>query len=174
RGKKRKEEMFVSESGLISIAGGKLTGYRKMAETVVDIVEAQSKSQEGIAYGACRTKHLPISGGNVGGSANFPAFMQEKVRDGMQLGLSEDTAKTLVQRYGSNITQLYDIIIRDQNEATSYGLPSDLFAMILYSIEQEMVTKPVDFFIRRTGALFFNINWVRQWKEPVMQYMAER
>ena len=31
----RKDEIFVSDTGLISIAGGKLTGYRKMAERVV-------------------------------------------------------------------------------------------------------------------------------------------
>ena len=34
----RKDEIFESPSGLISIAGGKLTGYRKMAERVVDLV----------------------------------------------------------------------------------------------------------------------------------------
>src|SRR5699024_351431 len=32
----RKDEIFISDSGLISIAGGKLTGYRKMAEDAVD------------------------------------------------------------------------------------------------------------------------------------------
>ena len=35
-----------------------------------------------------------------------------------------------------------------------------------------MTVKPVDFFIRRTGALFFNIQWVRDWKEPVIAFMA--
>ena len=34
----RKDEIFESPSGLISIAGGKLTGYRKMAERVVNLV----------------------------------------------------------------------------------------------------------------------------------------
>ena len=33
----RKEEMFESESGLISIIGGKLTTYRRMAERAVDL-----------------------------------------------------------------------------------------------------------------------------------------
>lgn len=37
----RKDETFVSESGLISIAGGKLTGYRKMAERVNETVIKQ-------------------------------------------------------------------------------------------------------------------------------------
>ncbi len=34
----RKDEIWTSDSGLITIAGGKLTGYRKMAEMVVDYV----------------------------------------------------------------------------------------------------------------------------------------
>jgi glycerol-3-phosphate dehydrogenase len=34
----RKDEIFESPTGLISIAGGKLTGYRKMAERVVTLV----------------------------------------------------------------------------------------------------------------------------------------
>jgi glycerol-3-phosphate dehydrogenase len=41
----RKDEIFVSASGLLSMAGGKLTGFRKMAERVVDMVAADlSKS----------------------------------------------------------------------------------------------------------------------------------
>ncbi len=34
----RKDEIFISDSGLISMAGGKLTGYRKMAERAVNLV----------------------------------------------------------------------------------------------------------------------------------------
>ncbi|MFP3326101.1 glycerol-3-phosphate dehydrogenase, partial [Planococcus sp. SIMBA_160] len=34
----RKDEVWTSSSGLITIAGGKLTGYRKMAEHIVNLV----------------------------------------------------------------------------------------------------------------------------------------
>ena len=34
----RKDEIFKADSGMISIAGGKLTGYRTMARKVVDLV----------------------------------------------------------------------------------------------------------------------------------------
>ena len=34
----RKDEIWQSEHGLITIAGGKLTGYRKMAEKIVDLL----------------------------------------------------------------------------------------------------------------------------------------
>ena len=46
----RKDEIFISSSGLISIAGGKLTGYRKMAERVVNIFSKKP----------CITKSLSI------------------------------------------------------------------------------------------------------------------
>ena len=42
----RKDEIWESEKGLITIAGGKLTGYRKMAETVVDKVVEQLSHEE--------------------------------------------------------------------------------------------------------------------------------
>ena len=42
----RKDEIFISKSGLISIAGGKLTGYRKMAERVVNLLtKVKSKTE---------------------------------------------------------------------------------------------------------------------------------
>jgi len=37
-----------------------------------------------------------------------------------------------------------------------------------------MVMKPTDFFIRRTGALFFNLEWVQQWKGPVIDFMEKK
>ena len=40
----RKDEIFVSDTKLISIAGGKLTGYRKMAERIVDLVAKKNDS----------------------------------------------------------------------------------------------------------------------------------
>ena len=42
----RKDEIFISKSGLISIAGGKLTGYRKMAERVLDAVLKTMKKKQ--------------------------------------------------------------------------------------------------------------------------------
>lgn len=42
----RKDEIWESYSGLITIAGGKLTGYRKMAEAVVNLLAAGLSKQE--------------------------------------------------------------------------------------------------------------------------------
>ncbi|WCN38347.1 glycerol-3-phosphate dehydrogenase/oxidase [Aneurinibacillus uraniidurans] len=168
----RKDEIWQSASGLITIAGGKLTGYRKMAELVVDLVANLLKQEGNGSYKACSTKHMPISGGAVGGSAGFPAFVQRKADEGVGHGLTREQAQHLVHMYGSNVDHLYDIIAKRGTEAKEAGLAPDVFAQLVYAIEQEMVVKPVDFFIRRTGALFFNISWVRAWKTPVITYMA--
>ncbi|MFP7735541.1 glycerol-3-phosphate dehydrogenase/oxidase [Priestia aryabhattai] len=168
----RKDEIWTSESGLITIAGGKLTGYRKMAEIVVNRVAEDFKA-EGREFESCQTKYLPISGGNVGGSGGFPTFVEQKVKEGIKLGLSRDAAEKLVKRYGSNVDKVYRYMIERPDQLKNSDLPASVFLQIQYGIEEEMVSKPVDFFIRRTGALFFDINWVRSWKKQVIAHMAQ-
>ena len=144
----RKDEIWESESGLITIAGGKLTGYRKMSETIVDLVAAKFQQEYGVTLSPCQTKHMPISGGHVGGSENFPSFIEEKVRLGIDLGLTEERAFTLVHKYGSNIDVLYQMIEQHKIEAEAYGLPIDIYAQVRYSIEAGIYFTPVDFFWR--------------------------
>src|SRR5690606_10089776 len=74
----RKDEVFVSPSGLLSIAGGKLTGYRKMAEAIVDMVNRRELERGEGFVRVCKTKDLPLSGGDVGGSAGFPDFVKRE------------------------------------------------------------------------------------------------
>ncbi|MFD2617513.1 glycerol-3-phosphate dehydrogenase/oxidase [Terrilactibacillus laevilacticus] len=169
----RKDEIFLSDSGLITIAGGKLTGYRKMAERVVDLVASELEQETGTHYPASTTKKVKLSGGHVNGSAHFPKYIEEKVKEGVNLGLSSDQSEALVKRYGSNIEALYDIIRTDINEAQNYQLPLDIYATIKYSIEHEMTAKPVDYFNRRTGSTLFSIEWAKKWKSPIIDYMAD-
>lgn len=167
----RKDEIWESPSGLLTIAGGKLTGYRKMAQDLVDLV-AKRLEQEGRTLKACQTVHLPISGGDVGGSKGFERFIKKKVPQVVQHGFTKEQAEKLVHRYGSNIDRVMGYV--DQFDPNNnYGLPLYVFVQIAYAIEQEMTTTPVDFFIRRTGALLFDIDWVRKWKDQVVDYMSD-
>ncbi|WP_186577073.1 glycerol-3-phosphate dehydrogenase/oxidase [Aquibacillus kalidii] len=169
----RKDEIFVSDSGLISIAGGKLTGYRKMGESVVNLVAEKIKQQDNKLFSKSVTKHMALSGGDVGGSKGFGVFVQEKTKDGMRLGLSAQEAETLVHRYGSNVDLVFDFYGSEKEVAISAGVEPLVYAALQYAIQYESVCKPVDFFIRRTGALFFNIEWVKEHKASVMNYMAD-
>lgn len=56
----RKDEIWISPNGLVSIAGGKLSAYRAMAERVVDlVVERLGKSTL-----PCSTADAPLPGGS--------------------------------------------------------------------------------------------------------------
>ena len=161
----RKDEIWESESGLITIAGGELTGYRKMAETAVDMV-VKKLDGEG-KFGKCITKNLPISGGNVGGSSKMQSFIKAKVKQAKTLGLEEVEATKLIKLYGSNIDIVFSYLQDDKQD-----LPRVLYAQLMYAIHHEMAMKPVDFFIRRTGQLLFNIDNVYKWKDQVQTEMS--
>ncbi|WP_455675280.1 glycerol-3-phosphate dehydrogenase/oxidase [Pradoshia sp.] len=169
----RKDETWISDSGLITIAGGKLTGYRKMAETVVNLVAKQFRTEGYKLFSACSTEKMPISGGHVGGSHQFEAYIAEHINEGMNAGLSKEEAITMLKKYGSNAPVLFEMARAYQEEAKLSGLPLDLFVALRYAIEHEMVATPLDFFNRRTGMLLFNIKSVFKWKEAVIEDMAK-
>ncbi|MFD0769721.1 glycerol-3-phosphate dehydrogenase/oxidase [Bacillus sp. CGMCC 1.60114] len=168
----RKDEIWTSESGLITIAGGKLTGYRKMAEMVVDYVTSLMQKEGHGSYPASSTKHMPISGGHVGGSKQFPTFIAKKAQEGKKYGLTAEQAEQFAKFYGSNVDVLFELAKEYKVDAERYRMPLDVLLPLVYAMEFEMTTKPVDFFVRRMGAVFFNIHWVYKWKDAVINYMA--
>lgn len=164
----RKDEIWESPSGLITIAGGKLTGYRKMAELVVDRVAAKLKRESGLRFAPCSTRTLPIAGGQAGGSQRLPGFAAQKVKEAAERGIPQALAAKWAARYGTNVDRLMVL-------AASAGylrLPLEVAVPLQYALEAEMAMTPVDFFARRTGALMFDIAWVRRWKAPVVAEMA--
>lgn len=168
----RKDEIFTSKSHLITIAGGKLTGYRKMADKVVTFVADLLGKENQQQYPACQTDKIELSGGKFGGSANMPNFVAKKIAEGVTLGLREQEVSKLAHRYGTNIDRLYEIIRAMGEQAKASGLALEVFAALVYGINHEMVITPSDFFIRRTSAMFFDVKWVQTWKEPVLNYMT--
>ncbi|ENH97867.1 glycerol-3-phosphate dehydrogenase [Gracilibacillus halophilus YIM-C55.5] len=167
----RKDEIFESPSGLLSMAGGKLTGYRKMAQDVMEfVVDKMVQAERKVLYPS-DTKHTPISGGDVGGSKGFQQFFEKEVQHGVELGLTKIEAEQVTRRYGSNVVNVYSYYQEALESASDVEPLTE--AMLRYAIDYEACYKPVDFFIRRTGALFFAIDWVKQEKEPVLQYMKD-
>jgi glycerol-3-phosphate dehydrogenase len=170
----RKDEIFVSPSGLVTIAGGKLTGYRKMGETIVDLLERRLREDGVGPYGPCVTRTLPISGGDIGGPAAFPAYMAARMKEGEALGLPDEAAARLVKRYGTNVSEVYRIAASSKASAARAGLPLDVYASLIYAMDFEMALTPADYWVRRTGDLYFDSARVREWKASVLSIMARR
>ncbi|MBW5445657.1 FAD-dependent oxidoreductase [Cohnella sp. CFH 77786] len=168
----RKDEIFRSPSGLITIAGGKLTGYRKMAETVTDLLARELGHAGCGPYGPCITKTLPLAGGDFGGPASFPAFIREQTVAGIALGLGELAAERLARRYGTNVAAVYAVIPEIREDANLRQIPLDLYAALRYGMDEEMAMRPDDFLIRRTGALFFEMDTVIRHYRQIIDIMA--
>ncbi|MGX9133748.1 glycerol-3-phosphate dehydrogenase/oxidase [Rummeliibacillus sp. JY-2-4R] len=165
----RKDEIWQSKTGLLTIAGGKLTGYRKMAENVVDQIISQQKFKKA---GPCITASLSLSGAKDLNPQNFESYLQYKAKEGTTYGLTRDEAYQLVHLYGTNIDDVYRIIstldLRENQQ-----LPLALHAQLLYAIQYEMAYTPSDFFVRRSSKMFFDIDSVKKYKDKVVQYMSD-
>lgn len=87
----RRHTVLVSDQGLITVVGGKLTTYRQMAEDAVDRAVAVAD----LAAGPCLTTNLPLLGADPGGSpaANGPARLVRKF--GADAGLVMENARTV-------------------------------------------------------------------------------
>lgn len=117
----RRDEIWQSDSGLITIAGGKLTGYRKMAETVVDRVAAQLGREHGLRFHACTTKQLPISGGQVGGGDALGDYVRAKSQEAERLGVPRELAAAWAAKYGSNADRLLKLAVDFLREKAARG-----------------------------------------------------
>lgn len=168
----RKDEIFVSDSGLITIAGGKLTGFRKMAEKVVNLVASELKQTHHLQLKPCATDKDVISGGSYKGFSSFDEYKRVLTLAGTKLGIDEKTAAYLISRYGANVTDIYQYF-RDLPPSEGSAEERALRAEVAYAVDHEMTVQATDFIIRRTGLLLFNKARAEQIKGQVVRYMAE-
>jgi glycerol-3-phosphate dehydrogenase len=164
----RKDEIFESPTGLISIAGGKLTGYRKMAERVVNLVVKKHFSDKQLK--AVSTQKLSITKDpftNHKDAKNFIASVEKKLKP---YPLSGYTSRYLVETYGR---QAEVILKRFDEENGDEAELSLLKAEAWFAVSNEMVTTLQDFFIRRTGLLYFEIRKVIKYHHAIAKYMQE-
>jgi len=167
----RKDEIFTSDSGLISIAGGKLTGYRKMAERVVDRIVSQiEEEEEGREVSDCKTEEIPLCGSDFKKFKQVQKYMArvESKLEGDGFGAYD--AWYLVTNYGKQ-TELILENFRGLSDADPFWRM--LKAELLFALEHEMVHNPMDFLIRRTGRLYFDIESVREHLEQVADVCAQ-
>ena len=147
----RKDEIFVSDSGLITVAGGKLTGYRKLAEEVVNKALQMHFPENRQASGTARLK---LSGGDFENAAAVKAFLKSCQEIAQLHKYPSESMVNLVRTYGTNTKA----ILKEACRLKAENLDPEtrlLQAEICYTIQNEGVTNLSDFLIRRTGKLYF-------------------
>lgn len=152
----RKDEIFISDTRLISIAGGKLTGYRKMAERVMDKVCQIIEEEQGVKCTKCTTEKLPLTGGIFKNFKEVQKYIKEIHTQLAPLGFDKNYAQYLVTTFGRQtdaIIQTFQKFNPDKDRAELLMGKAEY----LFCLENEMVANPLDYFIRRSGRLYFDI-----------------
>jgi glycerol-3-phosphate dehydrogenase len=141
----RSHAVLENPSGLISIVGGKLTTYRRMAQDTMDIVS----KRDGLSKPLHPTQQVPLQG-----SAGWLIRKRELQDRGNVLGLDPDVIKHLGHSYGTEAEVLYQYI--DEEVALAERLIPDLpyiRAEVIYACRREMAMKPEDVIARRTSII---------------------
>ncbi|HOO10394.1 MAG TPA: glycerol-3-phosphate dehydrogenase/oxidase, partial [Cyclobacteriaceae bacterium] len=94
----RKDEVFVSASGLYSIAGGKLTGYRKMAERIVDMVVGGLPQKKAVLK--CYTQKIRLADGQLTNTKRVGRYVAALKKRLQKFGLEGEVATYLCGNYG--------------------------------------------------------------------------
>jgi len=137
-------------AGFVSIAGGKYTTYRVMAKDVVDraVIELRRLTQESV------TEKLPLIGAD-----GYFALEQQKERIAQESGLDVETVTHLLNRHGSLISEILEIIENQPKLAAK--LDADLpyiKAEIVYATSHEGARSVDDVVSRRTRLSFEAVN----------------
>jgi glycerol-3-phosphate dehydrogenase len=141
----REHRIVESASGLLTIAGGKLTTYRAMAAELVDVVAAKLHRMDGRDIAArAATDREPLPGGEV-------ADLELLARELAQEGPVGEAVGHLVDTYGSEAAAVVNLAARDPSLAApaAEGVPL-LRAEVVHQARREMALAVSDVMIRRT------------------------
>ncbi|WP_303316762.1 glycerol-3-phosphate dehydrogenase/oxidase [Flavivirga abyssicola] len=163
----RKDELFISDSGLISIAGGKLTGYRKMAQRVIEAVLKTMSKKRKSKFKKSSTETIPLVSPALHSKEAVNTYQTDIENQLSKLGIVEPYhAWYLCTTYGKQADTIIDKMKDFENEDALERL---IRAETWYGIHYEMTNSLTDFFVRRTGRLYFNIPSIKKYLDIVLK-----
>jgi glycerol-3-phosphate dehydrogenase len=130
----RKAELYETSSGMLTITGGKLTTWRRMAKQTVDrLVEREGREAP------CHTHEIPL------GMALRPEDLEAPA------GVGEEAIEQLAFRYGHAARRVLEIARTDPKLAHPIvpGRP-DLLAEVVLAARSEQARSVADVLLRRT------------------------
>ena len=151
----RRHRVSTSDSGVITVTGGKLTTYREMSEDAIDAVVRQLHLSQ--KKYRCRTKNLELHGAR--------GYRESKSRNTQQVHLAH--------RFGSYASDIDALIAAQPDLGLPLidGLPY-LRAEAMYAATHEMAYTLDDVLSRRTRALLFNRGATKNAARSVAELIA--
>lgn len=166
----RGSDLTREADGLITLSGGKITDYRKMAEGAMTLIQDILLKEYQQVYQLVDSKTYQVSGGKID-PTKVDETLNSYLSVGIEKGLTEKEAIYLAELYGSNVCEVFN-----QNIDISMfeGLSLRESLGLNYAMEQEMTLTPADYLVRRTNHLLFIRDTLDIIKGPVVEAMAKR
>ncbi|MGX7244888.1 type 1 glycerol-3-phosphate oxidase [Enterococcus quebecensis] len=157
-----------SEDGLLTLSGGKITDYRKMAEGALKEIQRILKEEFDRTFQLIDSKTYPVSGGRIN-PANVETELETLAKNGIEKGLTKEEAEYLAHLYGSNVTKVFGKI--DETKPVA-GLSLAETIALHYALENEMALTPADYLVRRTNHILFMRDTLDEVKQGVIAEMS--
>jgi glycerol-3-phosphate dehydrogenase len=137
----RTHVVLQENNGMVTIVGGKLTTYRRMAQDTIDVIA----KRDGMPISHPTQKLL------LAGAIGWHDVKREIEARGHELGLAPEVVEHLSFTFGSNASTVLDLI--DEEESLRERLVPDLpylYAEVVYACRAEMAMTLEDVLARRT------------------------
>ena len=153
----REHAIEVDEDLLVTIAGGKLTTYRRMAAEVVDkaLGVLMMRGLAPAELQPARTDKEPLPGAVGWPEDDDHRTVVSRVKDAGNGRVDDDTAALLATTYGTRGADVAEMAARDQRLATRLvdGRP-EILAQVDFAVKHELAATVRDALVRRTQLFF--------------------
>lgn len=163
----RGSSLDVTKDGLVTLAGGKITDYRLMAEGALNLIASILKENFGREYHLVDSKSYPVSGGEFD-PTKVEEMTEVFTKLAIEQGLSKEEASDLANLYGANINK-----VLSYDKVDFMGLTKAESMSLMYALEEEMTLTPVDYVLRRTNYLLFKRDRLEKIKEAIINAMSQ-
>ncbi len=164
----RRDEITVSTSGLVTIAGGKLTTYRRMAERVLK--SAARLLGRAVAPAGTAQRRLP--GGDLGPGQDVDAYLSSRVAERVMQWVPRDAMERLLATHGSDAPEILALVTDPASlRPLAEGVPLSA-AEVRHAVRHEMARTVVDVLERRSPLSIFATESAREVAPAVADLMA--
>lgn len=149
----REHVILEGPTGMATIAGGKLTTYRSMAEEAVNLAAERLRDPAGRRFRDSTTDRTLLAGALP--ADDIPELARAVEADAVSLSLPPAFLERLVRRYGAHARR----VIALAREKPEWGSPLArripcLGAEVVFAARHEMTLRVTDFMTRRTRLVY--------------------